>query len=467
MEIVALGILILTAGLAYTAVNGYRSASRESAERARGYQAGPGGTAERLAGLLSAWTGQKCHVHPYTFRPHDPAMLNEEVTGLRLTVDGLCGSVTFWRPGFLTPAGGGSTMVMGDADLEPALSVAGSRTDALALLTAATRGAIRELLRGGVRLGGLMLDGGTLTVEVPTNGFTRERPGLEPAARAIAGLAGALKAPADVVDRLCENVARDPSPGVRLQNLRALVDAYPTRPETRAAVTAAQRDTDAVVRLEAAMAAGRQGHETLVALAVGTAVEADVAISALEALGSDLPLGRVDPLMREAEHVPVAQAGRDLRVRAFIAVLGRCPSSGALPLLERLARTGHEAYGASIVSTIVEGHRPEAEGALIRILTGEGPVLGPLALAVGRPRMQEDIARRLGAIGTAEALDPLRAAAQRHGGAVASSARRSIAAIQERLAGSRGRLALSESEAGRLSDADDESGRVAFPDEDS
>jgi len=148
-------------------------------------------------------------------------------------------------------------------------------------------------------------------------------------------------------------------------------------------------------------------------------------------------------------------------------VLGRCPSSGALPLLERLARTGHESYGASIVSTIVEGHRPEAEGALIRILTGEGPVLGPLAFAIGRPRMQEDIARRLGAIGTAEALDPLRAAAQRHGGAIASSARRSIAAIQERLAGSRGRLALTDSEAGRLSDADDESGRVAFPDEDS
>ena len=92
MEIVALGILILTAGLAYTAVNGYRSASRESAEPARGYQAGPGGTAERLAGLLSAWTGQKCRVHPYSSRPRDPIVENEEVTGLRLTVDGLCGS---------------------------------------------------------------------------------------------------------------------------------------------------------------------------------------------------------------------------------------------------------------------------------------------------------------------------------------------------------------------------------------
>jgi hypothetical protein len=406
-------------------------------------------------------------VEPYSDIRRDTPGLSELESGVRLSIDGLCPSVTLCRPGFSLTEGTGSAVTIGDPELELALHASGTRADAHALLAAPTRAAIQQLLRGSVRIGALWLDGGTLTVDVPTAGFTREHPGLEAAARAMAALAGPLKAPTSVVERLCENLAHDPVPGVRLQNLRALVEAYENRAETRAALMAALSDTDSLVRLEAALAAKAAGRETLVALAVDPAMDPDIGIRALEALGDALPLGRVEPLVQEAEIVPLDQGVRSARVRALIAELGRRSSPDALNLLERLGRDAHQSWGPLVVSTIVAGHRAEAERALIRVLRGEGGrVLPPLSFAVGRDRTHEVIVRELGTIGTVESVPALRAAAQRYGGSIASAARRSVAAIHERLSGSRGQLALTDTEAGRLSNAEDTSGRVTLPDED-
>src|SRR5262245_2454967 len=142
-----------------------------------------GGTAKRLSGLLANWTGRSARVYPYTLGRMDSSSLSEAESGLRFAVDGLSPSVTLWRNGFSNPTRVHVTEAqpIGEPEMDKALRAAGPRADVLALLTATTRTALRDLLRGSVRLGQVWLEGGTLTVDVPTSGFAREHPGLEPA----------------------------------------------------------------------------------------------------------------------------------------------------------------------------------------------------------------------------------------------------------------------------------------------
>jgi hypothetical protein len=455
-----LWLLFVAATVVYAATRGPRAASDRTADAARGYTTSSDGAAERLAGLLSTWTGRKCQVDPYWLGRMAPAALNEEL-GLRLATDGLCDTVTLCRPGFPAPAGLASSVPIGDRDLELVVNASGPHADVHALLTASTRKAIRDLVRGSVRVGQLQLEGGRLSLAVPTGGFARPHPGLETVARAFAALAPELEPVANLAERLRENLAGDPLPAVRLQNLRALVEEFGDRPETRVAVVDALGDADATVRLEAAIAARAQGRGTLVTLAADTTVAPDLSIRALDALGPNLPLDRVEALVDEAVVEPLATSPRSGRVQAFIAALARQQGSDVLRLLERLAAEVHDSYGPSIVGAIAAGQRPGAEDALIRVLVGSGP----LTFAIGRPRTQNAVIDALGEIGTLESVAPLRAAAQRYGGSTAAGARRALAAVQERLAGSRGRLALTDAEAGRLSDATDATGHLTLPDE--
>lgn len=458
MEVViGIGFLLIAAsfgGVAFAAMS-----SNRHSPLSRPHPGLKSGTEQRLVGLLSA-SGRKARVHPYTLStlPTSAATGDEEI-GLRFTIEGLCPSVVLWRPSFptRTSVSLSEAQDIGEPAFDLALRAAGSRADALALLDSTTRTAIRDLLLGSVRIGQLALESGTLTVEVPTMGFVGERPGLDGLARSVAGLAASLGPPRDVVPRLAENLARDPIPGVRLANLRALLEAYGTDPGTRAAVTASLRDADQKVRLEAALAAGAQGRETLIALAVDPGAADACAARAIDALGSDLPLDRVEPLAREAAHDPTDAASRPATTRAFIAALARIPSEAATALLRRLGRGAHDTHGAAAVDAIAAPARPGAELLLIEALETWGR---------DRPRTIEAAAIRLGSVGTADAVLPLQEATRRHGGAVASAARKSIAQIQERIAGSPGRLALTDGEAGRLSEVKDASGQVSLSGDD-
>jgi hypothetical protein len=463
MEVlVALGYVLVTGTMiGVTVYNVLRSARRDHG--LPGFTEGAEATPDRLASLLAAASRRVARVVPYT--------LGEMDTGLRFTIEGLCPSVTVWRQGEFLPGPHphrvsiGDGRALGEPDFDRAFRVAGTPSDVLALLSASTRSALREILLGNVRIGQLRLEAGTLVVDVPTAGFAREHPGLEQAARAVARLSTLLGTPLDAVARLADNVTQDPQPVVRAQSLLALKQAHGSDPRTRAVVTAALDDANERVRLEAALASGERGRDTLIALALDPAVEDDVAERALDALGTDLPLDRVEPLVRGADIDPEAARAQPLRTRAFLAALGRNPSAAALTLLQRLGRNAADAYGPAVVEAIVTGGRTGAEAALLALLAPASAV-GLLAVVSDRRRTQEAAARRLGAVGTVDAVLPLRAA-ERHGGAIASAARQSVAEIQERLAGSKGRLALTDTEAGRLSEATDETGHVSLPRDDS
>ncbi len=419
----------------------------------------PPAGAPALADLLAARTGRKARVDPYSLGHFDTNNLSEAEHGLRFAVDGLCPSVTLWRLGFSTPLKVDPTDAwpVGDLEFDSVFRVVGRPAEILALLTARTRGALHGLVRGSVRLGHLGLEGGTLGVDVPISAFSREHPGLQIAAHAIAELALLLAAPPDVVGRLAEGATLDAAPGVRVRCLRVLLGDHAAHPETRAALGVALRDADEGVRLEAALGARAQGRETLVQLAIDTNVSDRCGARAVEALGADLPLDRVESLVRESAKVPDSVAARPSVTRAFILALGRNRSEAALQLLARLILGAHDSYGPDIADAIVAGSRPGAEAALVA-------ALGTWAL--DRTHATEAAAAGLADVGTADAVLPLKDAARRHGGRVAEAARRSVAAIQARINSTPGRLALADGEGGRLSEVDDPSGRVTLPDQD-
>lgn len=425
-----------------------------------GFQAEPGGTAQRLTGLLARWTGRPARVYPYAVGRMDTTSLSEAESGLRFAVEGLCPSVTLWRIGFSSPTRVDATQArpVGEPEIDKLFRVVGPPAHVHALLIATTRIALRELLRGSVRLGQVWLEGGTLTVDVPTSGFAREHPGLEPATHAIAGMAKLLEAPSDLVERLAENVARDPAPGVRLASLRALFDAFASHARTRTAAFAALRDGDELVRLEAAVQTKAQGRETLVRLAVDTDTSEASASRAIRALGPEhLPLDRVEPLVHESGYIHPARKARPAVTDAFIAVLAAMPGEAALDLLARLARGVHDGHGPQVVEAVAARPGLEAERLLLEAV--ESP-------RSDRPLTLTAAARHLERTGSVAAVAPLQQAAARYGGSSANAARRAIAAIQERAKGSRGRLALTDAEAGRLSEVSDPSGRVSLPDAD-
>jgi hypothetical protein len=410
----------------------------------------------RLTKLLAA-AGCDGNVRPYEFGPGQPQTVTDAEAGLRFAVDGLCPSVSFWRPGYARPS------PLSEAEAEPVcepefdalLRVAGPASDRLALMGTATRSVIHDLLRGGVRVGQLSLEGGTLLVDVPTGGFARGHPGLDQAARAVAAVATMLRAPTDVPARLALNVTRDPAPGVRLVSLRTLLADHPAHPETREAITAALADRYEQVRLEAALAAKERGRETLVKLAVAPTTSDGCAARALEALGPDLPLDRVKSLARESAKPPY-MGSRPATIHAFIAALARVPGDAALELLRDLLFEAHEpSYVPEVVDAIAHGSRPGAESVLLIAVQARA----------GRPRTVEAAVIRLGTIGTADSVLPLREAASHYGGSIARAAKESIAAIQARIAGTPGRLALTDDAAGRLSEPTDAAGRVTLPEE--
>ena len=133
------------------------------------------------------------------------------------------------------------------------------------------------------------------------------------------------------------------------------------------------------------------------------------------------------------------------------------PRGAGVPGLVRLARTAHDAYGPAMIDAVTAGKRPAQRW---RSWPRSNRSSGTRQQ---RLRTVEAAASWLGALGSIEAVLPLEEAAKRHGGAIESSARRSIREIQARLAGSPGRLTLAGTDAGTLSLATDTDGRASLP----
>lgn len=397
---------------------------------------------ERLrAAVEEAAGGKLSRVEPYADLTD-----NQVESGLRFIVSGVDPKISVRRTRD-TRSGG-----IGDEELDGLVEISGPRDHVLALCDVACRTALRNLLRGSVRVTGFRVEQGELTVQVPTAGFAHGHPGLSTAAQAIGALATHFETPRDVVPLLAGNVERDPQPGVRLNNLDALIAGHPADPRTRDTLRKAFQDADARLRLRAALAAGGEGHPVLEDLALHPGVEDAHAAQAVEGLGNALPLGRIEPLARAA--ALQGRAGRPATTLALIAALGRHPDEYAFRWLEFLARTADDAFGPEVVEALTARPRTEAERVLIAVLETSN---------TDRRRFVESAARQLGLVGTAQAVLPLKDAAARHGRAVASLARQSIARIQSRLDGTPGELSLTGEQGGRVSLSDDASGRLWLP----
>lgn len=310
--------------------------------------------------------------------------------------------------------------------------VVGSASLAQAVLDWETRGVLGDLMAGSLAVPGQpaiqaagALTADTLEVRVPHEtelGETALRQGLDQALAGVFHLVERLARPRDLAGRLIANLGEEPEAEVRRRTLELLCRECGDDPRTRAAVLAVREDPSPEVRFEAAVACGRDGHDTLRALVANPATSDALAADAVVALGVWWSVEAATEGLRAA-----LRRSRTEVARAALDTLGRHA---------RLGRRGDAAL----------------EGQVVRTLAHIDPAVCVAA------------AQALGQLGSAAAVPALRAAEERGHRELARAARQSIGEIQARLGGAEhGQLSLADGEAGALSLAGDgEAGRLSL-----
>ncbi len=325
----------------------------------------------------------------------------------------------------LEPRSEPGDVLTGDPVFDNEVRVQGNAQLALAVLDAAVRPRLAELLRGHVESPGrapvtvsaLTFEASVLEVWIEKSGLVARAEKLsDQLAGVLAGVievARRLVAPLDLAERLAENLRREPETGVRLQIVQRLGE-LPQELAAHKALRAARGDRSDEVRLQAALAVGEEGVETLLVL-VRKSKDDGTAARAVAALGERLP-----PAEAEAALLRALETGLGATARACLEALGR--------------RGG-----------------PELERLLLRALAGDDPVVAVFAAAA------------LGRVGTVEAVAALREEASIWRPELRKAARQAIAEIQARLTGAQaGQLSLAASEAGALSLAQNEPGSLSL-----
>ena len=278
---------------------------------------------------------------------------------------------------------------IGDSDFDQQVSVQGSPALALALLDPGARHAVAALVRGDLyRLGqprlaavGRVVDG-SLQIELyesppemlppsggqqpPTHLDRRTR--LSMALRVAVELASRLLAPPETAERLAANLTAEPDAGVRRKLLAMLLREFPEAPVTEAAVRAAKNDTDAEVRVRAAIALGKDGRDVLLALARGDGAEDAMNARAVAALDTSLTLAEVQALLTSA-----LRARRLLTARACVGILGRLGGGEAVGSLAQVLLVEKGELGQATVNALALSGEPAAEAPLLRALVEGAP----------------------------------------------------------------------------------------------
>ena len=428
--------------------------------------AGVVGVSESASGL-AGWAGP--------LRVRLSRYADSESNGTRITVSGpaLPSGLTI-RPEGLVSAVRGARGVreveIGHDTFDAAAWVEGNATVARAVLDAGTRRALRDLFGGRIERPGRtpfwasgFLQGGVLSVDVPRDPPMRGprlQPGEEPAAYVYLGgqehlaevlddviaLARRLATPADVARRLAENLRTEPVAQVRLQCLATLAREFADHPATGAALLAASEDSDAEVRLRAAVALGPRGREVLLAIARGEGAEDATTERAVLALGFHLTTEEAGGILRSA-----LRTRREATARACLRALGQ--------------RRGSEVVATLAKVLAVEKPELAAVAAEALAATGGASAEAPLVAALGSRHASVRVAaaRALGRVGTTGAVLPLKELEARDG-AVRAATRQAIAEIQARARGAApGQLSLAGGESGQLSLAAGEAGRLSLP----
>jgi HEAT repeats len=356
--------------------------------------------------------------------------LDEETPGARLTVSGFGHGLSGLRlrcKSSFEPRSEPDDVATGDAAFDDEVRVQGHGPLALAVLDAEARPRLADLLRGQVSIVGqapatvsaLTFDAGVLEVRIDKRDLVARAEKLsDQLAGVLAGVlevARRLVEPDDVVERMAENLRREPELGVRLRIVGAL-GKVPPHPAARKALLTARGDRSDEVRLQAAVGLGEEGDQTLAAL-VRKSTDDPVVARAVALLGDRLPPAEMQAAL----------------VRALDTGLGKA----ARACLEALEQSG----------------RPDSESLLLQALASDDAEIAVAA------------ARALGRVGTAGAVAALREETSIWRPDLRIAARQAIAEIQQRLTGAQaGQLSLAAGEVGALSLAA-EPGRLSLQDE--
>jgi len=351
---------------------------------------------------------------------------------------------------------------LGDAAFDAELFVQGSPPLARALLDADTRRLLVTLLRGAVPLASgsvsarVSLTGGVLRADLQRGMFSASGERLPEVLAALLAAARRLVAPADIAQRIADNLAREPEAGVRLHGLLMLLREHGHHPAARAAMLEALADASAEVRLRAALALGEEGRGTLLALATGAETDDAQSAAAVSALAERLPPESAEDVLLRA-----VRARRTATARACIERLGGGGDPAAVAVLARVLERE-------------QGELAEAAATALGAL-GHAVAAAPLTAALTAPAIavRAAAAAALGRVGDVSAVPVLRAAAAAGDadGALKRAVRQSIAEIQARLSGAApGQLSLAATgaEGGRLSLAEasgTSTGRLSLLDE--
>lgn len=263
--------------------------------------------------------------------------------------------------------------------------------------------------------------------------------------------------PINVLQRLVDNAAGDPEPGVRLQNLLLLVRELSWSPETRKALHKACSDPIPEIRLRAARELGAEAQNVLQELAEGLEDDA-VSAEAVSLLDREMPVERL------ISTLGLAMRRRRLQTaRVCLDAIGRRGAADSVELLVKVLEREHGELACAAAEALGAIGSPAAEPSLLQALQSDESDLRVAA------------ARALGRAGTAAAVLPLKEAAERSrlDLELRRATRQAIAEIHSRVQGASpgqlslsgaeaGQLSLPEAEAGELSLADDRAGRLSI-----
>jgi HEAT repeat protein len=220
-------------------------------------------------------------------------------------------------------------------------------------------------------------------------------------------------------ERLARNATSDPSPGVRLQNLRCLVDPATRAPAELIASVSRKRlaDQSGSVRLLAAKQVGSEGRPALLAIAASETSRTPWRVDALGALHEQSApelSGLLSGLLTSSTPVVVCSALSVIAARGLDEL-----SSGVM----RCTSSEHATVRADAATTLAALSPEQAEAALF------------LLLADPSAEVQRASAEALGRVGSVAAVEPLLPLARALvPSSVRHAARDAVARIQSRLA---------------------------------
>jgi hypothetical protein len=351
---------------------------------------------------------------------------------------------------------GRTEIELGDPEFDEAVYLQGAPELTLAIFDAQTRRLVRRLVEGCVEGPGhpsVVRFDGTVALGDEQLRVEMKDPhrGLPLILRKLIAIAERLARPSDVIGRLVENFHQDPVLGVRLANLRVLLERHPQHRRTRQALREALGDPSEEIRLRAALELGEQGRPALLEIASGRGSDDSRAAEAVRALGDQLLEEQAETILAqslEAQHPATAEA--------CLEALGQRPGTRVVALLASVLPHEDRRLGVAAARALAATGETAAEAPLIEALAGDSPAV------------LEAVAEALQRVGTAAAVMPLRKASERvSDGALRRAARQAVATIQSRLQGaSPGQLSLAPGGAGRVTLAEDDTqGRVSLPDE--